>query len=756
MQEIPTAVSAGTDVIVRDERWTVVEAQRFDVSTVITLRGSGQSNRDELRRVVAPFDVVEHPPQRLPLRRASRHAVLRAAANTVCASVRWDECWSAATADIELHPWQLEPAAAAVQGCMRILLADAVGTGKTIAAALIIAELRARGLATRVLVLTPASIREQWARELSTRFGLTATIFDQVTLAQTAATLPPDVNPWTTATLIISSIDLVKRSEVRRALDGTAVDLLVVDEAHHLTPGSDRGALVADLAARVPWIVLATATPHSGDAAAYEFLTAIGASGDGDMRTFRRPASVRQSRLPRRSRTLIVTPTHAEQALLEAVALYADALSRMERAAGASLVAAVIARRSASCSAAALRTLERRLDLLTGDAVNEHQDPLPWQEGEALDGDVPDRLLGAPGLGDSQHEIDWLRQLIQLAREAATISSKLRVVRRLLRRLDEQLIVFSEYRDVAVHVMRGVQDLATVAALHGGMSARERNAVVEAFNTGRVRTLAATDAAGEGLNLHARCRLIVNMELPWTPARLEQRIGRVDRIGQTRRVHAIHLVHRGSYEDTVIARLEERRTLAARFESSDEAPARPSHSPTSRRFCAQLQRSAFDGQCAVYAPQRGRTLLLLFTFPILDGRASVVQREMVALCARSDQLRKLQRGVLRQLVDAPEVRCVIGAVAAERVRSLQQLTTPTSAAIEHRLLALLTSMGHVTGSSAWQPSLFDKRAERGARQAAADAASVREHLERRAEAARQLGHLHAGKVRLVAAWSTAR
>jgi hypothetical protein len=87
------------------------------------------------------------------------------------------------------------------------------------------------------------------------------------------------------------------------------------------------------------------------------------------------------------------------------------------------------------------------------------------------------------------------------------------------------------------------------------MTLRERRAAAEAFTTGTARLLLATDAASEGLNLHRRCRLVVNLELPWTPTRLEQRVGRVDRIGQERRVHAIHLVADGTSEQTVVARL---------------------------------------------------------------------------------------------------------------------------------------------------------------------------------------------------------
>ena len=94
--------------------------------------------------------------------------------------------------------------------------------------------------------------------------------------------------------------------------------------------------------------------------------------------------------------------------------------------------------------------------------------------------------------------------------------------------------------------------------LHGGLTREERSAALEAFVNGRCQILLATDAAGEGLNLHHRCRLVINLELPWNPMRLEQRIGRVDRIGQRRTVHVFHLVARDTNETRVLEQLKAR------------------------------------------------------------------------------------------------------------------------------------------------------------------------------------------------------
>jgi hypothetical protein len=104
------------------------------------------------------------------------------------------------------------------------------------------------------------------------------------------------------------------------------------------------------------------------------------------------------------------------------------------------------------------------------------------------------------------------------------------------------------------------------------MTPTERHETLHAFASGSHDLLLATDAASEGLNLHHRCRLVVNLELPWTPLRLEQRVGRVDRIGQQRRVHAIHLIAKGTAEEDIVARLFDRSARASAALSSASSP----------------------------------------------------------------------------------------------------------------------------------------------------------------------------------------
>lgn len=226
-----------------------------------------------------------------------------------------------------------------------------------------------------------------------------------------------------------------------------------------------------------------------------------------------------------------------------------------EATGGARLVASVLARRACSSAGSLARSVERRLALLGDRGQAGYEQPaLPYGDhGDA----EPDVVLGLPALRDPIDERHHLDELLRLARAAAAHESKLAVLRRLLSRVREPAVVFTEYRDTLRLLAAALGDEAT-AELHGGLTRRERADALHRFTAGRARLLLATDAGSEGLNLHHRCRLVINLELPWTPLRLEQRAGRVDRIGQTRRVHVVHLVAAGTCEEATLARLVER------------------------------------------------------------------------------------------------------------------------------------------------------------------------------------------------------
>jgi superfamily II DNA or RNA helicase len=560
----PLPLQPGDIVVVRDECWTVARVEAFEHCSILTLEGRGPGNLGRGLQAITPFDHVGRSPADRP-RRRRRRTVLRAALAAVARERPALGLWTAAEASLDLIAYQLEPALAVLGGATRVLLADAVGLGKTVQAALILAELRLRGLADHALILCPAGLREAWAGELRQRFGIESAVLDHLSIEGGHSTLPAGVNPWAVHPVVIASIDLVKRPEVLAAVEAAAFDVVIADEAHHLTPASDRGHAVSRLAARSPWLILLSATPHSGDQAAFDFLTSMGALGDPIV-VFRRGRSDVGLPSDRRSHLLRVAPTRDEAHLLHATAGYARAIwharGRADRA--VQLVAIMLARRAASSAVAVARTLTRRRALLAGAAPAPIQGSLPWDDSDESDHEEPDERLARPGLPDEAAEFAQLDRLISLAQRAALRSSKLHRLQRLLARAGEPAVVFTEYRDTLQATIDALAPRFRLGAIHGGVPAPVRQEVLQRFARGDLDVLVATDAAGEGLNLHHRCRLVIDLELPWNPLRLEQRVGRVDRIGQRRRVHALHLLQRDTVEALVWTHLEDRRRRAER------------------------------------------------------------------------------------------------------------------------------------------------------------------------------------------------
>jgi superfamily II DNA or RNA helicase len=456
-------------------------------------------------------------------------------------------------------PYQLAPAVSVARGAARLMLADEVGLGKTIQAGWIVADLLEREPAARVLVAVPAALRRQWCGELSAQFDITATLVDARWLRGMVAGIPADVSPWAAPGVYLGSVDFLKRPDVASSLDAHVWDLVVADEAHTAMSPTDRHAALAAVSSHARRIVTITATPYSGDTAGFSSMAALGAAaGDPPPLMFRRSREDVGDARRRRHRFTAVRITRAESRLQRLLERYTRTVWRNAPAnvEGARLAMTVLRKRALSSPAAAARSLRRRLDLLRAqDAARPPRQLSLFDEDDQVGDQLPDGALAAPGFGDAALEHRWLTALIEAADAASGLDSKERCLRRLLDRTGrEPVIVFTEYRDTLLQL---ASTLPPSLLLHGGLTAGEREAVQARFNeTGGL--LLATDAAAEGLNLQRRCRIVVNYELPWNPARLEQRIGRVDRIGQERAVHALTLVARDTAEDLVIANLLKR------------------------------------------------------------------------------------------------------------------------------------------------------------------------------------------------------
>ena len=544
----------GDLVRIRDEHWTVLRLTRSATSAVLDVRGRDTTNHGVRAAFLLPFELLEPLPHRVTPRRVRRRTWQRLTRATLAdATPSWQSLRTLLDARISLLPFQLEPALAVTHGLgSRMLLADEVGLGKTIQAGLVIAEILARVRHGRILVVAPAALREQWQAELVDRFRVDAWLADAASLARLGDARTNASNPWSSHEVTITSIDFIKRPDVVRAVEALVWDAVVFDEAHGLTGRSDRAAAARALGHRARTMVLLTATPHSGDDRAFDALCDIGNLDPGfPLLVFRRTRGDVGITLSRRTRSLHVVPTPAERQMHRALMAYAQMVWAHpgSHASAAHLAMTILLRRACSSPASLARSVERRMALLARDEVGPRQMALPLVESSG--DEEPDEELAAPGLGDAEHEHRRLEGILRLARHAVENASKVNAVRRLLRRTREPAIVFTEYRDTLETLATELNALSPVI-LHGGLSSAERRLNLRHFTAGTARLLLATDAASEGLNLQQRCRLVINLEIPWTPLRLEQRIGRVERIGQTRPVHAIRLIAAGTREESAV------------------------------------------------------------------------------------------------------------------------------------------------------------------------------------------------------------
>jgi len=512
-------------------------------------------------------------------------------------------------------PHQIRALSRAIAGDrVRYLLADEVGLGKTIEAGLILRELKLRGLAKRTLVVAPKGLVTQWVAEMRTHFNEDFRLLIPSDFSAYRRIAKED-NIWQSHPQVVCPMDSVKPLESRRGwsdkqmaeynqerfedLISAGWDLIVVDEAHRLGGSTDQVArfkLGQGLSEAAPYLLLLSATPHQGKTDAFHRLVSL-----IDTQAFPDVGSVTRDRVqpyvirtekrraitaegkplfkPRKTQLAAVSweDRHQDQRqLYDAVTEYVREgynQAKREKRSYIGFLMILMQRLVVSSTSAIRTTLERRLEAL--EAPQEQLSLFPdfsneeWAE---LDGQEQVETLLTTQLKALKNERAEVKLLLNAATrcEQAGADVKAEALLDWLYRLqaDEgdpelKVLVFTEF----VPTQRMLQQFLvergfSIACLNGSMDMDERKKAQDSF-AGEARILISTDAGGEGLNLQF-CHVVINYDIPWNPMRIEQRIGRVDRIGQNHVVRAINFVFEDSVEHRVREVLEEK--LAVIFE----------------------------------------------------------------------------------------------------------------------------------------------------------------------------------------------
>ncbi len=483
---------------------------------------------------------------------------------------------------------------------VRMLIADEIGLGKTLEAIAIARYLQLKGEVKRILVLVPKILREQWKLEVERAGGRANVIESGLKIERGLRN--------TEGKFTIVSIDLAKREEHRDKFLNESWDLLIVDEAHNVTPNTQRYDFVKTLiTAKADYlnVILLSATPHRGDPCDYikrlllldhtladdcrklDSLSRAFYSKTHNTLVFRRTKKVvneleGRDVFPNCSfEAVVVDVTPEERAFLESLdgTLY-EMVKNVRENSPIALLAVLLRKRASSSYHAAIKTLSRIVEtanLPEGVKANENvqrhiqrlfglgYEELEIEEYNDVD-DAIDKIVKeyAPYLDRSQ--INTFRNLLQLAGRIGSTDSKVSAVAKLIKnhiKKGEKVIVFTEFKDTLFYLkdrlfyeLNGAVKREEIAVLYGGMKSTEIEEQMQKFEKRR-KLLIATDVASEGLNLQV-ASVVINYEAPWTPIKLEQRIGRVWRLSQTRDTTAYTVFLDTSMDLHVLENLYER------------------------------------------------------------------------------------------------------------------------------------------------------------------------------------------------------
>ena len=555
-EELLSLLAAGAQVEVRDEEWLVRQVQPTPadgllvrcIGTSTLVRDTEASFFTKLDRIVPlrPEDtaLVQDDSPNFRTSRLYLEAVLR---KTPIPTTNTDLAVSQHQL-LDNLPYQRRAAHKALTGLRpRLLIADAVGLGKTLEVGMILSELIRRGQGDRILVVTPRHILEQFQHELWTRFAIPLVRLDSEGIQRVRRQIPANRNPFTYFKRSIISIDTLKNTgRYRHHLEGIRWDAVVIDECHNLVNrGTLNNQLARTLAPRTEALLLTSATPHNGDPDSFaELIRLLDPTAIADPQNIRQrdiehlyvrrhkaheevAAAVGSEWADREEpRAIPVTPTPPEEAMFAELAdtwTHPVSGSPPVTGKGRSLFPWTLFKSALSSHHALIQTVEQRRKTLASNPATELGLSMDQRAEDTALSTLLDRAVAI-----SDNTSSKLAALVEQLREIGVGP-----------RSQTRVVIFSERiatLDWLAETVPGLLGLkgGQHLVLHGGLADVKQMDVIEQFGLAdtKIRLLFTGDMASEGVNLHRQCHHLIHFDLPWSLITIEQRNGRIDRYGQ--------------------------------------------------------------------------------------------------------------------------------------------------------------------------------------------------------------------------------
>ena len=540
-----TAFAPGLMVKVRDELWLITSVTQSVDGYLLKVRGLSDYVRDTTASFYTAIDdvevfdpaKVEVVPDRSPGYRTTR-LWLETTLRQTPVPLYQEQLSVADQMLMDPLDYQLTAVRKALSDDNlrpRVLIADAVGLGKTLEIGMILSELIRRGRGERILVVTPKHIMEQFQQELWSRFAIPLVRLDSSGIQRVRQMLPASRNPFTYFPRVIVSMDTLKSPKYRAQLEKVRWDAVVIDEIHNATNvGTQNNELARTLAPTTEALLLASATPHNGDPESFKEIlrlldpTAVLPNGEIDKDAV--------------SRLLIRRHRHSDEVASVVGEQWAERKEPKNIPVEASAEENAVA-----------GELEQTWIHPENTNANPANDRLfPWtlvkaflSSPAALGETIDNRLKRVPDSDTNQRQALERLQALN-AKVTRQDSNKYAALVDYLQEIGvgkgkkTRAVVFSE-RVATLHWLKEhlTKDLkmpaAAVAVMHGGLSDEEQMRLVDEFKRedSKLRILITGDVASEGVNLHTLCHNLIHYDIPWSLIRIQQRNGRVDRYGQT-------------------------------------------------------------------------------------------------------------------------------------------------------------------------------------------------------------------------------